>query len=291
MLENMAPVLLAITAAILFAFGTQFLNTGLRHSDPQTGSLIDIAVAVGMFWMLAVFFIDWNYWLTATAVLFAAIGVIRPFLSTNFAARGVYYLGPTLSSTLTSTTPLFAAFFGVFLLGEELTLLIGLGTAAIVAALIVQTSPGGIARSWPLWALLFPLAASLVRASSHAATKFGLETVPSPLFASLAAYSVSLIIALGAQQVRPTPMPNLRANKGLWWFVGAGLCNGMAVLSLNAAFLLGKVIVVTPIAAAYPFFTMVLSVAIFRRERLTPRTVMAVFLVIPGVVLVALSRI
>ena len=85
-------------------------------------------------------------------------------------------------------------------------------------------------------------------------------------------------------------MPNLVANKGLWWFVAAGLCSGLAVLSMNAAFLVGKIIIVTPIVAAYPFFTLVLSVAVFRRERLTPRTIMAVFLVVPGVILVAMSR-
>jgi drug/metabolite transporter (DMT)-like permease len=288
--DSTAPVILALLSAVLFAMGTQFINLGLRHGDPQSGTLVDIGATMVFYWVLAPFFMEWDYWLTGTAILFASLGLIRPFISANLAARAVYYLGPTLSSTLSSTTPLFAAVFAFALLGEEPTLMIALGTGGIVAALVVQASPGGLKRNWPLWALLFPLGASFIRAGSHAATKLGLETVPSPLFASLAAYSVSFLVALSAQKFCTTPMPNLFNNKGMWWFAAAGIFNGMAVLSMNIAFLLGKLIVVTPIVASYPFFTLLLSVAVFRRERLTPRTILAVFLVVPGVLLIALGR-
>ena len=39
------PVVLALTAAFLFALGIQFTRKGLRHTDPRSGTLISIGTA------------------------------------------------------------------------------------------------------------------------------------------------------------------------------------------------------------------------------------------------------
>jgi len=61
------------------------------------------------------------------------------------------------------------------------------------------------------------------------------------------------------------------------------------VISLNTALLRGHIVTVVPIVACSPVFTMLLSVLVFRRERLTPRTVLAVALVVPSVIFIALN--
>jgi drug/metabolite transporter (DMT)-like permease len=55
----------------------------------------------------------------------------------------VHYLGPTPTSTLAATSPLFAAALGVFFLGENLTSPIVLGTMAIMAGSIMLAQQGG----------------------------------------------------------------------------------------------------------------------------------------------------
>jgi len=51
----------------------------------------------------------------------------------------------------------------------------------------------------------------------------------------------------------------------------------------------GHIVTVVPIVACSPVFTMLLSVLVFRRERLTSRTVLAVALVVPSVIFIALN--
>jgi drug/metabolite transporter (DMT)-like permease len=64
---------------------------------------------------------------------------------------------------------------------------------------------------------------------------------------------------------------------------------GISVISLNTALLRGQIVTVVPIVACSPVFTMLLSVFVFRREKLTARVVLAVFAVVPSVILIALS--
>jgi drug/metabolite transporter (DMT)-like permease len=45
-----------------------------------------------------------------------------------------------------------------------------------------------------------------------------------------------------------------------------------------------------PIVAAAPIFSMLLSIFVFRREKLTVRTVVAIFMVVPSVAYIAISK-
>ena len=101
---------------------------------------------------------------------------------------------------------------------------------------------------------------------------------------------MSLAVALAAQRARRLPLPTLRAQPGLGWFVAAGLVHALAVFSMTNALALGQIVVVVPLVSAYPFFTLALSWAVFRREQLGWRTVAAVALVVPGIMLIALAR-
>ena len=76
-------------------------------------------------------------------------------------------------------------------------------------------------------------------------------------------------------------------NPGTKWFIGASACFSLAVLSLNTALYNGQVIQVIPIVAASPIFTLLLSIGIFRQEVITKRIVLAVFMVVPAVMLIA----
>ena len=67
--------------------------------------------------------------------------------------------------------------------------------------------------------------------------------------------------------------------------VGAVMFAG-AVLSLNHALMIGQVVTVSPIIAATPIFTLLLSILVFRREKITVRTLIALALVTPSVIVV-----
>lgn len=286
-MSELAPILLALGSAVLFAISAQFQNLGLRHADSRTGALITISTSAVVYWCASPFLLESAYWLSPAVLIFVVIGLFRPFLTANLALAGIRRLGPTLASTLASTTPVFAAVFGIVLLGETLTWPLALGTAAIMAGVMTLTMGRRVTSARPVWALALPVGAAALRSLAHALSKIGLESIPSPYFAGLVGFSVSATVAIAAHNSRRPRQPIPWRAPGLGWFVAAGTIIGMSILSLNTALHLGQIVVVVPIVASSPLFTLLLSVLLFRKEVLTGRIFLAVALVVPAVVLIA----
>jgi len=226
--------------------------------------------------------------LSPASVLFAAIGLFCPFISSSLSMAGTKFLGATISSTLAATSPLFGVALGVLLLGEYFGVDIALGTGAIVTGVVILSWRGGVSRDWPWWALLLPIGAACLRSVAQAFAKLGMESLPSPYFVGLVGYSVSFAIAL-ADHYRRGGATHMVINRGCAWLALTGLSYGFAILSLNSALSCGRLSVVAPIVACSPLFTLLLGVCVFRERAVTGRVVLAVLLVVPGVVLISMG--
>lgn len=283
-----AAVVFALASAFLFALTNHFQSLGLEGSDARTGSLINIGTGAVFYWLLTPFYLESWYWLTWGTLLFALVGIIRPSLSSLLAIQSIHVLGPTLTSALTASAPIFGALFAVFFLGEALDFKTGIGIAAVMAGAVVASyRRQGLVRDWPLWAIALPVGAAFVRATGHAVTKLGLEDVPSASFAVLVSNSVSLAIAASAFRIEGRAVSGTR--KSFRWFIASGLTAAVSLHFLNSALQLGDLVAVVPIVSATPVFTMLLGLFVFRRERFSWRMVATIALVVPGVVLVALD--
>lgn len=277
----------ALISAFLFALTNHLQSIGLRGSDARTGAIIGIATATLAYWLCAPWFLFSWYWLTWGAVCFAVVGIFRPSLSSWLALSSIQQMGPTLTSALTASAPIFGAFFAILILGERLTLPIALGTLLVVFGVVVSAwRRQGIRRDWPLWALVLPLGAAFIRAAGHAGTKLGLVEVASPAFAVLVSNTVSFILAGGAYAAQGHRIVGGLASN--LWFVAGGLAAGLSLHFLNSALAIGTLVSVVPIVSASPVFTMLLGLFVFRSESVNWRTVMTIALVVPGVVLVVL---
>jgi uncharacterized membrane protein len=278
----------ALCSAFLFALSNHFTNIGLEGTDARTGTLVSIAASAIVYWLISPIFVESWYWLTWACLLFAAVGIIRPSLSSVLATSSIKIMGPTLTSALTAATPLFGAFFAITFLGEQLTVPIAIGTMAVVAGAVVGSwSTQGVKRSWPLWALSLPLGASLIRALGHVVTKYGLVEVPSPSFAVMVSNTVSLMVALAAFKMQSRPFVGTRQSH--MWFIGAGVANALSLQFLNSALQIGDLVAVVPIVSATPVFTMLMGYFWFGREVITARTLWTIALIVPGVILVAVA--
>lgn len=283
------PALLALTSAFLFALSIQIQNLGLSHADPRSGAMVNIGATALCYWLLSPFFVEPVFWLTSAAGLFALVGLFRPALSANLAVQGVKMMGPSLTSGLAATAPIFAAVFAVLMLGEAMTLPVALGTGAVVAGIAVTAyRPGGMSTGWPLWAIALPLGAAFFRAVGHPITMIGFRELPEPFFAGLVSYSVSFVVSLVAFKVQRRTFANL--SWGYGWFAVAGLLNGVSVFSLNNALKVGQLVTVAPIVACSPVFTILMSLFIFKRDTITWRTVVTIALVVAGVVMVVIEN-
>jgi len=285
------PVVLSLTSAFLFAVGVQFQHIGLSDVHSRAGTAITIASSAFFYWLFSPFLLDPSNFLKSAVIIFVLVGVFRPSLSANFAVAATRYLGPTLSSTLSSTSPLFGAALGVWWLGEVFTWQIAVGTMGIIVAVVILSL--GKARDlnadWPLWALALPIGAAMIRSMAHVFSKIGMDDIPDPYFAGLVGFSVSALITTSSLRFGPKMPAVPWKTNGPRWFAAAGLMFGSAIMSLNTALLYGTITVVVPMTALSPIFSMLLSIFIFKRERLTARIVIAVLIVVPSVIFITLS--
>jgi drug/metabolite transporter (DMT)-like permease len=279
----------ALIAAALFAAALVTTQFGLRHMDGLAGAKVSIPSAAMLLWLL----LPWwqgdglNGWNVPGAGIFLALGIFFPVAVTLLAYEANRRMGPTIAGAIGSTAPLFAVLGAVLFLGETLGLPQIAATLAIAAgstALAWRVNAGGnwlrgaAFVSWVAW-----LAAAL-RALAQVIAKAGLLLWPSPYAAVLLGYSVSALAIWIIAAFSKRPASRVYARRGVAWFALTGVFNSSAVLALYAALEVGAVNIVSPIAATYPLFTLLLNTIILREERLSARLLGGVALMVTGVV-------
>ena len=277
-----ASALWALAAAA--GLGAAMITTrlGLRYASPAAGAAIGVPSSTLVFWCLAPFLLDLGGFNLAAAGLFALVGLFFPAAVTLLTYSGNQRMGPTVTSAVSCTTPMFALSGAILFLGEGLSAGDVLGTAAIVLGMLALTWSGGArVRDWPLWAIALPVAAAALRALAQVLTKAGLALWASPYAAGLIGYTVSAAVILAATRLRGQRAPTDR--RAAPWFVATGMFNGASLFLMYTALSKGKVALVSPIIATYPLFTLALSLLILRHERVPARVALGAVLTVAGV--------
>ena len=283
--------LFALLAAACFGAAMVVVKFGLEHMDSTAGAMVSIPTATLLFWALAPLKVNWSDFASPAIAVFAAVGLFFPALVTLLIFEANQRMGPTVSAAVSATAPFFAVAGAILFLDERLTGPIVAGIIAIVGGVVALTWAGNQQRrQWPKTALLFPLAAAVVRGSAQAGAKFGLAILPVPFTAGLVGYTVSTLTVALALAFRYGVRGLQMRRRGIKWFMLAGVFNGTAVLSLYVALNSGRVVLVSPIAATFPLFALVFSLLLLRRERLGRRVGMGVILVVAGAALLVAAR-
>ena len=283
-----APVL-ALLAAILFGASNNAVRQGLRYLDAQSGTVVSISVTAMCLLLVSPWWMRAEDWLNPGVWVFAAGGLVHPIFSRLMAYEANRRVGPTVSATFDGTAPLFAAGMAIAALGERLTLPVAVGTLLTAAGVMALFWRPSTASKVLQAAALFALGAAVLRALISVIGKFGLEILPNPLMGVFVAYTVSAVAASAILGIRHRSAPLRFPRAGLLWFMSVGAITAVAAACFFSALFFGQVIVVTPIVSTSPLFAMVVAMA-FGVERLTPRIVISVFVVVVGVTLVAFGR-
>lgn len=281
----MSPsVILAVVAAGFYGAALVFIKVGLRHMSPAAGALISIPSTMVLYWILAIFLLDVSSWMLGALAIFIVVGLFYPAVVTLLVYESNRRMGPTIAGSVSSTTPLFAACGAVLIVGESLTASIALGIGAVVLGVMtLSVTEAAAPRSWPRWVLVLPLGAAILRGVAQALTKVGLTLWANPFAAVLIGYTVSSVVLLGTHRVRVRGRPLEFRRQGVPWFMIAGASNGFALLATYYALEAGRVAIVSPLVAAYPVFTLMLSAIFLREEIINARVVLGVALTIVGV--------
>jgi len=184
------PALLALLSAACFGGALIVVHFGLAHAPTHGAARISLSTTAILMWALAPFLLDVSGWHLTAAAIFALVGLFYPAAVTVITYESNRLLGPTLTGSISSCSPLFATAFAVMILGERLTLPGIAGCAIIVAALLLMSWQPR-ARASLGWRLLLPLTGAAMRALAQTLGKLGLNLWPSPFAATLIGYTVS----------------------------------------------------------------------------------------------------
>jgi drug/metabolite transporter (DMT)-like permease len=287
---SLIPALLATLAAFLFGFTTVITRRGLNYMDAQTGSMISIGATVVFYLVTAPLWMRAEDWFTIGFWIFVVNGLIHPLFSMYLSFEANRQIGPTISSTFCATAPFFAMLSAVLALGEDVTYIIALGTLFTVTGVIVLSYDRKGVTKIVKSALLLATGAAVIRGLNHTVGRFGLKLMPNPFMAGFISFFVAFGCALLWYRFSRGyfPKPGGLNRRGMILLSLTGVGVGIAIWCMYGALSYGEVLIVSPIVAAYPMFSLITSV-VFKEESITRRIVAGVLIVICGVALISIG--
>jgi drug/metabolite transporter (DMT)-like permease len=271
-------VLLACASAFLFGAMTIALRIALvRGADAETGAVFTIAAALGT---TVPFVAAAGDVAVADAWPFLLAGVLGPGASQLLFTLAVRDAGPSRTSVLVGTAPLFSVVIALALLDEPLDAALLLGAVLIVGGGVLLAVERSRPAHFKLIGLAFALAATVVFAVRDNLVRWlAIDTSVDPALAAaatLAAGGVCTVVWVLARgrRLAPGSFPA---------FVPAGVFFGLSYVCLFEAYYRGRVTVVSPLVATESLWGVLLSALVLRRAELVgPRLLAGAALVVAG---------
>lgn len=267
-------IILAVLSSLCFGVALVTGRVGLRLLDPLSGAAISIPSAALLFVIAAPFAYNSTGADLRGAFLFAGVGLIFPAVVTILTFRANELVGPTVTSAVSGTAPLFALLGAGLLLGERIPAQAAVSAVCVIAGIALLSWRSGAALRTPLfdWQMIVPIVGAMTRGFSQVGAKEALHFWPSPFAASLIGYLASSAVVIAISQHRRSMRRKLTA-RGVAWFSVTGILNGSAVLLMYSALTTAPVWMVAPIVASYPLITGVMSAVFLPDEKLSPPVV------------------
>jgi drug/metabolite transporter, DME family len=254
---------LALITSIFYASALVSARAGMRYSTPTTVTLVSILIQNLLLWS-AIFVTGGVHTVPLIGILlFTVVGIFQ--LGVRLLAyTGVEKIGASRSSALQSVSPLISAAIAVAILGEPTTPLIVLGTV-VAGIVLISWKPERQLAGFRRWHLLLPIGAAFLTGINHPIRRYVLTMADEPLFFSALMGSVSLVGFLIYFAVSRRSQRLVWNRKAIGPFLATGVCETVSILMIITAISMGRVVIVAPIAASYPVWSLIQS-AIFLRD-------------------------
>lgn len=284
----MDAVLLALASACLFGTMTVALRYALaRAPDAEMGALLTIgpAAAVTLPFALAR---ELDF---AGAWPFLLAGILGPGLSQLLFTFAVREAGPSRTSVIVGTAPLFSVVIAVAALGEPVRLPLVAGALLIVAGGVLLVSergrPGHVRTIGLVCALgstiVFALRDNLVRWLSADTEVTPGQAAAATLIAGGACVAAYLAATRGRRAIP--------ARASVRAYLPAGLLFGLSYVFLFEAYYRARVTVVSPLVATESLWGVAVSAVLLRRYELVGRRLaIGAGLVVVGGALIGIFR-
>jgi drug/metabolite transporter (DMT)-like permease len=278
-------VLLAATSAFLFGAMTVAIRIALRRgAGAEAGALVTVLTALAITLPFAV-----SQGVDVPEVWpFLLAGVLGPGLSQLFFTLAIREAGPSRTSVVVGTAPLFSVAIALVFLDEPLQAGLVAGALLIVAGGSLLMSERARPEHVRVVGLVLALAATVVFAVRDNVVRWlAVDTDVSPGAATTATLAAgATVIALYLLGSRAP----LRSHGGRA-FLPAGVLFGLSYVCLFEAYYRGPVTVVSPLVATESLWGVTLSALVIgRSEGVGARLVAGAVLVVSGGILIGTFR-
>jgi drug/metabolite transporter (DMT)-like permease len=272
---------MAVLSSVCFGLGLISGRIGLRSLDARAGAALSIPTATVLFLLAAPFALNTEGWRLEAVAGFAVVGIFFPAIVTLLTFRSNELAGPTLTSAVAGTAPLFALIAAALVLHEDIPGRALLSALGVVAGILLLTWKPGQAMRLSARGLSWALAGAVLRGAAQVGAKAALLLWPNPFAASLVGYIVSSSTVLAANHGRGRPTGAGRA--GIPWFMLTGVLNGSSVLLMYLALARAPVWIVAPIVTSYPVVTAIAGALLLHEERFSWRRMLGAVLTVAAI--------
>ena len=294
----MTAVALSLLAAIGLATTAVSGRAGMPRVHPVTTVGVTLVVGTAGVLLAALVVEKSELWSVPKAVIpwIAAVGVLHFAVGRSSGYISVNAIGASRTALFITTQAPIAAFLAIVFIGEPLRPLVAAGTAAVVVALLLA-SGDSLTQGWRtdrmyLLGCLMALAAGAGQGGGIVLAKKTVGLYDSPLTISGLSMLAALLVIVPAVAIAAARYPALRSfdARSMSLILLSGLTSIVASVGQFLAVQRGDVVVVAPIMATFPLWTLLLShIFIARLERITLRLVTGAMLAVGGVIAVALG--
>ena len=294
----MVAVALSLLSAASLGNGAVSGRAGMQGVHPI--AVIGVALVVGFIGVVLVELVlsPSNLFSVPQSALpwIVALGLAQFAVGRTTAYTSMSIIGASRVSLFISTQVPFAAFFAIAFTGESLGLLVALGTLAVMAGLLLA-SGDSITRGWRtdrryLLGCLSGLMAGAATGGSTVLAKQTVNVSDAPLTIAAIGMLAAMLIVLPTVAVIAARNPAVRAYdlKSMGFVCLSGLSTTVSIVAQLFAVQRADVLIVAPILATFPLWTLLLShIFISRLEEITLRLTIGTVVAVGGVAAVAVG--
>jgi uncharacterized membrane protein len=281
----MTPELIALIAALFFAVTSILSKKGLETSDPTSAATLCVLFQAIILAVAAIVFVPVNLFFNGAVLIFILSGFLSAFAGARLEFLALNKVGASVTSSLTSVSPLFATIAAVVLLSERPTVFTAIGTCSIVIGVVFLCLKMENAKGWKTNGIVIALFAALLQGLSAIPRKIALGMVNAPLLGSLVESCAGFFFFAVYLGLLGKKLSFNRTSLG--FFSLRSLFNALALSFLFVALSIGSVTTVSPLGETSPLFVVLLSMIFLRKvEKVTAKTVVGATLIVMGSALI-----
>jgi uncharacterized membrane protein len=281
----MIAEMLAILTAFLWAIGGIGIRKGLESSNATSATVIRTTTGFVIFWILFILFIPLDSFRSEAVIYHVIAGALSGFIAEQLSNMSVKRYGISKASTIVSSRTLFSSFAAVIILGEILTLPIGVGTILIVLGVALLSFDRNDKSRWLDIRLIFPLATAFFYGIASIPQKVGVGITNSPILGATIEMSTALMVLVVYLFLsKPKLLLNRRSFS---YFSLGGVFGSIGLLSLFYAFSIGNIVTLIPLISIAPLFTLFLAYFLLGGlEKITFKLIISAIFVVIGSALI-----